>query len=151
MKKVSCTTMKDWIGLFIALAVSALFLVFCIPLYELMYYDTDFATEMYESNMYFLCAAYTVGVVWLICILYYLIIDHFNRWWQWLIALLLSILLAPSVVFMYSDNYFAEENIDFSTQLANFNIVSGVIACILFISTSICIKSLSTNCSTTPF
>ena len=153
MKNVKNTTFKDWIGLFVGIAVTALFICFCTPIYEFFYYDADFANEMYNSRLYFLCAMYTCIVAWAVVITYYWIIDRWPHWWHWLIAMGLCVVLAPVVNYYYPDGYFmgADEPIDFSEQLVNFSYITVGVSLLLFVILSFCFKSLSRNCATTPF
>ena len=152
MKNPKYSKKADWIWLISGLVVTALFMIFSAPLYELLYYDAAFSNEMFEENMYLVVAGYTSLIVWAIAILYYWVIDHFERWYHWLIAILLVVILSPLVVHVYCDGYFVENNLDeLTTPLTNFNIINTIVALVLFFVVCLSVKKLSSHCSTTPF
>ena len=68
-------TTANWIWLVISVVVSVLFIVFSTPIYEMLYYNSEFSNEMYNSNMYYVIALCTVLIVWFLPILYYWVID----------------------------------------------------------------------------
>ena len=151
MKNVKYSCMKDWVFFFVGLAITALFLIFSTPIFELMYYQTDFSNEMYNQNLYFVCAVRTCLVCWGAVILYYWIIDYFSRWYHWLLFFVVAMLLAPVVTVFYMDGVFTEMNLDFEAQCLKFSIVIEFVTIVLFFINSFCVKNLSSHCSTTPF
>ncbi|HJC99278.1 MAG TPA: hypothetical protein H9924_11665 [Candidatus Phocaeicola merdavium] len=151
MKNVKFSTGSDWVFFFIGVAITALFLFFSTPIYELMYYNAEFSNEMYNENMYFVVASATALICWGIAILYYWVIDYFERWYHWIIAFIISIACTPVVTYVYPDSQFSEANLDYSAQLGNFAIVNIIVSIILFLIASFSVKNLSSHCSTTPF
>lgn len=151
MKNPKFIEKRDWIFLFIGIAVTALFLIFSTQIYELLYYNSEFSNEMYNENMYFVVASATALVCWIIPVLYYLIIDRFDRWYHWLIAMVITLVCTPIITYTYPDSIFSEMNFDFSAQLINFAIVNVIVTLVLFLIVSFSVKNLSLNCSSTPF
>lgn len=151
MKNVKYSNLKDWMYLLTGIIVTVLFLVFATPIYELMYYDAEFSNEMYNEDMYFVVALAASLIAWGIAIIYYWIIDYFDRWYHWIVAFVISIACTPVVTFVYPDSTFSEMNMDFSTQLGNFAIINIVVGIILFLLASFSVKNLSSHCSATPF
>ena len=149
MKNLKYTEKRDWIFLFIGIAITALFLIFSTQIYELLYYNSEFSNEMYNENMYFVLASATALVCWFIAVMYYLIIDRFDRWYHWLIALALTLVCTPIISYSYPDSIFSEMNFDFSVQLINFAIVNIIVALVLFLIVSFSVKSLRTIVSGT--
>ena len=151
MKNPKFSEKRDWIFLFIGIAITALFLIFSTQIYELLYYNSEFSNEMYNENMYFVLASATALVCWFIAVMYYLIIDRFDRWYHWLIAMVITLVCTPVITYTYPDSIFSEMNFDFSVQLINFAIVNIIVALVLFLIVSFSVKSLSSNCASTPF
>ncbi|MBO4587516.1 MAG: hypothetical protein J5711_01265 [Bacteroidales bacterium] len=152
MKNPKYTKKKDWIWLISGLVVTALYLIFSTQLYELLYYNGEFSNEMYSENMYLVVAAYTSILVWAVAVLYYLVIDRFERWYHWLIALVVVLALSPTVTYFYCGNYFKDNDLDLlMIPLKNFNIINTVITLVMFCIACLSVKKLSSHCSTTPF
>ena len=140
------TQKKKWFTFLIGFMVSVLFLVFCIPLYEMMYYEPEFSNEMYNQNMYFVAAAFTVLLNWAFVSIFFLLWDPVDkRFTKWLIMLVVTLIFTPVVVFIYPDGEFASQNLDFSLQLKNFNIINVVVAFVLYIINSVAINCFSSN------
>lgn len=152
MKNPKYSKKTDWIWLISGLVLTALFIFFSTPFYEMLYFNGEFSNEMYNENMYLVVAGYTSLIVWAIAILYYWVIDRFERWYHWLIAVLLVVALSPTVVYFYCDGYFSENNLDLLTiPLINFNIINTIVSLALFFIVCLSVKKLSGHCSTTPF
>ncbi|MBQ9473023.1 MAG: hypothetical protein IJU81_01275 [Bacteroidales bacterium] len=152
MKNPKNSKKTDWIWLMAGLTVTALFLIFSTSVYELLYYDGEFSNEMYNKNMYLVVAGLTSLVVWSTAILYYWIIDHFERWYHWLVAVVLVVVLSPVVVFSHCAGYFYDSNLDeLISPLVNFNIINTIVALVLFFIVCLSVKHLSRHCSSTPF
>lgn len=145
------STKTDWILIFVGLAITVLFIVFSTKIYEALYYESEFSNEMYNQNMYFLCAYLTAIISWVMPFLYYCLIDRFDRWWHWLIVLIITLALSPVVVYVYPEAAFDEQKLDFSTQLGNFAIANHCVTLVLFLIASFSVKNLSTHCSETPW
>lgn len=152
MKNPKYTKKKDWIWLISGMVITALYLIFSTLLYELLYYNGEFSNEMYSENMYLVVAAYTSILVWSVVVLYYLVIDRFERWYHWLIALVVVLALSPNVTYIYCGSYFKDNDLDIlMIPLRNFNIINTVITLIMFCIVCLSVKKLSSHCSTTPF
>lgn len=152
MKNPSYSTTADWVWLIAGVAITALYIVFSTPIYEMLYYDGAFSNEMYNTGMYLVVACYTSLICWILPVIYYWIVDRFERWYHWLIILVLTMSLSPTVVFVYCDSYFKDNNLDLlSIPLKNFNLVNMAITFVLFCIVCLSIKKLSSHCSTTPF
>lgn len=154
MRSINNVEKKDWVAFILGIIISVLFVVFCTDIYEVIYYEPEFANEMYNQNMYTICAIFTTLVCWGVGILYYWILEIWftcDRWFHWLISIIVVIMLAPSVTFVYSDSFFQEANLDFYIQERNFAIVSLGVSVILYLVLCFCIKGLSMNNRNTPF
>lgn len=87
-------------------------------------------------------------------ILYYLIFETLftcDRWYHWLVTVVIVLILAPVVVFCYSDSVMQDMNYDYETQEHNFAIASLGVTFVLYMIVCFSIKGLSLNNSKTPF
>lgn len=154
MRNVNNVEKKDWVAFILGIFISVLFLVFSTDIYEAIYYEPEFANEMYNQGMYTICAIMTLTACWVVGILYYWIMEIWftcDRWYHWLISIIVVVLLAPSVTFVYSNSFFQEANLDFLIQERIFAIVSLGITVVLYLILCFCIKGLSLNNRNTPF
>lgn len=144
---------KDVVWIVIGIVVTVLFLVFGTPIYECLYYSSEFSNEIYNSNMYFVIAIVTTIVCWGVAVIYYLLIDKdkFSRFWHWFFTLVIVLLLTPVITYVCLDNELSNTGMDFTTQLGHFALINMVVAFVLFIVVSFSIKGLSKNLTSTPF
>lgn len=149
------SSLKDWLMLLAAIAITVLFIVFAEPVLTCFYLGTDtFADAMYDLNLYFILALYISIVVWVIAVLYYWIIDHIELssfvWWS--LFCLLAIIIAAGSAYFYPLNVFEAENLDeLAPQLPILALTTVPLSLVLFLIVSIGIKGMSKNCSTRPF
>lgn len=151
MKNLRYTQMKDWIPLLVGVILTVLFVVFSTQIYELMYYDSEFSNEMYNEKMYFAVSMITAAISWLVAILYYWVIDYLDRWYHWLIFLVVAVIATSFVAFYYPDSVFSDLNLDFTTQLWTFSLINACVGLVVYLIATISTKSLSSHCSATPF
>lgn len=151
MKKTGFKTM-DFVWLIVALSITVVYIVFSSPFYVYLYPDGEFANEMYNNDLYLVVASYVSLLVWFVAILYYWIIDRFDKLWIWLLSILIVVVLSPMVGIIYCGDYFKAENMDsLLIPLKNFNIINTLVTVVFYIIVTLCIKPLSVNCRTTPF
>lgn len=147
-------SLKNWILLFTAIAVTVLFIVFAEPVFTSFYLGTEnFADAMYDLNLYFTLATYISIVVWMFAILYYWVIDQvkLSSFVGWSLFCILAVAAAPGISYFYPLNVFDAENLEFMSDLPGLAIVAIPIALVEFFIVSFGIKDFSTNCSTRPF
>lgn len=154
MFTTSNSTTKSWILLVVAIAVTALFMIFAESVFTTFYIGTDnFADAMYDFNLYFSLATYISISVWVFAILYYWVIDQvkLSSFVGWALFLVLAVIAAPCVAYFYPLSVFDAENLDFVSDLSGFAIITVPLALVEYFIVSIGIKDFSSNCSTRPF
>ncbi len=154
MFTTSNSSTKSWILLVVAIAVTALFMIFAEPVFTTFYIGSDnFADSMYDFNLYFSLATYISIIVWVFAILYYWVIDQvkLSSFVGWALFFVLALVAAPTVAYFYPLSVFDAENLDFMTDLPGFAIITVPLALVEYVIVSLGIKDFSTNCSTRPF
>ncbi len=154
MFTTSNSSTKSWILLVVAIAVTALFMIFAEPIFTTFYIGSDnFADAMYDYNLYFSLATYISIIVWAFAILYYWVIDQvkLSSFVGWALFFILALVVAPTVAYFYPLSVFDAENLDFMTDLPGFAIITVPLALVEYVIVSLGIKDFSTNCSTRPF
>ena len=154
MRSIKNIEKKDWLFFSIGIVISVLFVIFSTEIYELFFYEPEFANEMYNQNMYTVCAIMTVAACWFVAIVYYWILEIWvtcDRWYHWLISIVVALLLAPAVTFYYSDYTFTEQDLDFYAQELNFAFVSLAVTFVLYLIVCFSVKGFSLNNRNTPF
>lgn len=154
MFTTSNSTTKSWILLVVAIAVTALFMIFAEPVFTTFYVGTDnFADAMYDFNLYFSLATYISLIVWVFAILYYWVLDQvkLSSFVGWALFFVLAVVGAPLVAYFYPVSVFDAENLEFMSDMPGFAIVSVPLALVEYLIVSLGIKDFSTNCSTRPF
>lgn len=143
---------KNFIFLALGIIITALYMIFPTEIYESMNLDPSFMDEMYNAHLYSTIATSIAITVWIVALVYYYAINsvRFSRWFHWLIMLLFTILIAPSISFYFPFSEFSEEGKDYLMQLLQFNIINVGITILLFIIVSFSIRWWSTNCRHTP-
>lgn len=148
------STVGDWVMLFIGIGITIIFMFFSEPIYTCLYLGSDeFADKMYDYNLYFTLATFTSVAVWFFAILYYWILDmvKLSSFGGWALFCLFAICVVPAIAYFYPMNVFDMENLNFDTDLPGLAIITLPITLIYYFLISVCIKGLSTNCSTRPF
>ncbi len=132
--------------------ISVLFIVFSTSLFEVLYYEREFSNEMYNANLYLPLAFVDVMVAWVLAAIYYYVINsvRFSRWYHWLIVLVIAMVLAPSINYIYANAAFADDGLAFYSQLLGFTMVGVIIEAVLFIIVSFSLRWWSSNCRHTP-
>ena len=120
--------MKNGILLIAGLVVTALYVIFSMQIYELLYYESEFSQAMYEENN-------SVS---------------FARWYHWLIFLGIAVIFAFALDFIYPNSVFSEYDYEFTTQLLQFSLLNIIVEALLFIIVSYSIRWWSSNCRHTP-
>ncbi|MBR4926589.1 MAG: hypothetical protein IKZ61_12725 [Prevotella sp.] len=144
--------MKNGILLIAGLVITALYIIFSMQIYELLYYESEFSQAMYEDNMYLVVSIVTAIIAWVVAAIYYYAINSvsFARWYHWLIFLGIAVLFAPTVDFVYPNSVFGEYDYDFTVQLIHFSLLNIVVEAVLYIIASFSIRWWSSNCRHTP-
>ena len=154
MRNIKNVEKFEWIFFIVGIILSVLFAIFSADIYEMLYYEPEFSREMYNEKLYTLAAIITLASCWGVGIIYYLILEHVfmcDRWYHWLISIVIVLALAPTVVFYNIDGYMVERNYDFYIQERNFSIASLGVTFVLYMIVCFAIKGLSQNNSKTPF
>ena len=94
--------MKNGILLIAGLVVIALYVIFSMQIYELLYYESEFSQAMYEENMYLVVALINSGIALAAAAIYYYAINSvsFARWYHWLIFLGIAVIFAFALDFI---------------------------------------------------
>lgn len=144
--------MKNIILLISGLVITLLFLILSAQIFEALYYDREFSNEMYNQSLYLIVAVVTSVVAWTLAGIYYYAINSvsFSRWYHWLIVLVVAMVLAPVMNYIYSNNVFSGDGLDFSNQLFVFCLIDLLIEIVMFLIASFSIRWWSSNCRHTP-
>lgn len=154
MINVKYSRTADWIWLFVGIALTALYIIFADPFYNMFYYGSDgFSDTMYEYNLYTNIAIITSITSWVIAILYYLVIDsvHLSKFWAWACGLILTVLLVMILTVYIPDGELMADNLDFIGDLWSIGIINIFVGLVFYFIISLSLKGLSVNCSRRPF
>jgi Na+-driven multidrug efflux pump len=143
---------KNTILLITGLIITLLFLVFSTKIFESLYYEREFSNEMYNQNLYFVVAIVTAIIAWVAAGIFYYAINSvsFSRWYHWLTVLGVAVILSAVVNYIYPNNIFSGDGLDFSAQLFSFCVVNVAVEAVLFIVASFSMRWWSSNCRHTP-
>ena len=143
---------KNFILLITGLVITLLFLIFSTKVFESLYYEREFSNEMYNQNLYFVVAIVTAIIAWVSAGIFYYAINSvsFSRWYHWLIVLGVAVVLSAVVNYIYPNNIFSSDGLNFSAQLFSFCIVNLAVEAVLFIVASFSMRWWSSNCRHTP-
>lgn len=143
---------KNLILLIAGLVITLLFLVFSTMVFESLYYEREFSNEMYNQNLYFVVAIVTTVIAWASAGIFYYAINSvsFSRWYHWLVVLGVAVVLSAVVNYIYPNNIFSSDGVDFSAQLFSFCVVNMAVEAVLFIIASFSMRWWSSNCRHTP-
>ena len=144
--------MKNSILLIAGAVVSLLFLLLNTKIFEALYYERAFSDAMYNQNLYFIVAAVSVAIAWVLAAVFYYVINsvRFSRWYHWLIVLGAACVVTPVTNFVLCNNSLTAEGYDFTSQLASFATVNLFVEAALFTVASFAIRWWSSNCRHTP-
>jgi hypothetical protein len=144
--------MRNLILLAFGIVLTILFLIFPTQVYEDFYFSQGFSDAMYNGSMYIVVAIITAAIAWVAAVIYYYVINSvkFDRWWHWLIILVITILLAPTVSWAYTDYDMAQQNYMYDKETFYFELLNMCVAAVLFIIASFSIRWWSSNCRHTP-
>lgn len=143
---------KNLILLIAGLVITLFFLVFSTKVFESLYYEREFSNEMYNQNLYFVVAIVTAVIAWASAGIFYYAINSvsFSRWYHWLVVLGVAVVLSAVVNYIYPNNIFSSDGVDFSAQLFSFCVVNMAVEAVLFIIASFSMRWWSSNCRHTP-
>lgn len=143
---------KNLILLIAGLVITLLFLVFSTKVFESLYYEREFSNEMYNQNLYFVVAIVTTVIAWASAGIFYYAVNSvsFSRWYHWLVVLGVAVVLSAVVNYIYPNNIFSSDGVDFSAQLFSFCVVNMAVEAVLFIIASFSMRWWSSNCRHTP-
>ena len=122
--------------------------------------EEGFAVETIAASQYFQVGMITLAITLLFVLLYYYIFNHprFNRWWSWLIVLLLTGVINLLLGFWWTIKYASEGRIDdidaslvYSPDCWGFGFANFIISAMWFIVFSLAFKWWSRNCKYSPF
>lgn len=144
--------MKNSILLVSGILLTLIFVALSASIFEVLYYDNEFSNEMYNQNIYLIVSIVTVAVAWAFAGVYYYAINsvRFSRWYHWLIVLACAIVIAPVISYVYANNIFSDDGLDFGNQLFGFCMVDLVVEAVMFIIASFSMRWWSSNCRHTP-
>lgn len=124
-----------------------------------------------EANLYMLSGLVAIAGSLILCLLFYYVINHprFNRWWSWLIVLLVNAILqfawaSSRILSDFNNNVIADDlmytrdvetqeitaTLIHSSDCVGFGIAQAIVATIFFIIFSFSLRWWSKNCSTCP-
>ncbi|MBQ6209469.1 MAG: hypothetical protein IJK42_06825 [Prevotella sp.] len=143
---------KNMILLIVGAVITLLFLVFSTKIFEMLYYERQFSNEMYNQNLYFVVAVITALIAWGLAGIYYYAINSvsFSRWYHWLVVLGVAVVLTSVVNYIYPNNIFSADGLDFTSQLFSFCVVNAAVEAVIFIIASFSMRWWSSNCRHTP-
>lgn len=143
---------KNFILLVVGAVITLLFLVFSTKIFEMLYYERQFSNEMYNQNLYFVVAVITALIAWGLAGVFYYAINSvsFSRWYHWLVVLGVAVVLTSVVNYIYPNNIFSADGLDFTSQLFSFCVVNAAVEAVLFIIASFSMRWWSSNCRHTP-
>lgn len=144
--------MRQLILLFTGIILTILFMVFATDLFEMFYYEMQFSNEMYNNGLYFVASLSTAIIAWLCAAIFYYGINSvsFSRWYHWLVMLVIAGIIVTAINVPYLESVFSDNGIDFSKELAVFEVVNIIIECIIYTIASFSMRWWSTNCRHTP-
>lgn len=144
--------MKNSILLIAGAVISLLFLLLNTKIFEALYYERAFSDAMYNQNLYFIVAAVSLAIAWVLAAVFYYVINsvRFSRWYHWLIVLAVACVLTPVTNFVLCNNSLTAEGYDFTSQLASFCTVNLFVEAVLFTLASFAMRWWSSNCRHTP-
>lgn len=135
----------------IAVAITVLYVIFSIQIYDLLYYEGVFSNIMYTLDLYWGVSLITLSIAWGSAIVYYWVIDRFDRWYHWIIGLCAAAVCTYFATYNYLNGTILLQLISGGNQLLSFSITNVVIGVVLYLVASFGTKDLSNHCSTTPF
>lgn len=133
------------------IVATVLFIVFGEWIYELNYVN-GFSDQMHNLGLNMPTAVITALIPWGVAAIYYYIINSvlFDRWYHWLVMLIIVVVITPIVCYFVNSGSFAENNLSYFTEHVNFELVNSLWAGLLFIVASFSIRWWSSNCRHTP-
>lgn len=144
---------KNLILLIVGIVLTLVYIFASAPIYEALYYEREFSTEMYNDNLYFTVALISSGFAWGLAAVFYYVVNsvRFSRWYHWLVTLVIAMLLSAVVGFAVADGIFADAGFDFGAQLFSFSVVNFMLTGVVFVLASFAIRWWSSNCRHTPW
>mgnify|MGYP007069836104 CR=1 FL=1 len=148
--------MKHTILLIAGIAVSLVFIALSYSenanVYEQLAFNQEFNDELFTLGLYPLMALLTVLLSWAFAAVYYYVINsvYFDRWYHWLVMLLVASTVTPAVCHVVCDNALSSDGVDYSMLLGQFAVQHVIFAALTFIVASYSIRWWSSNCRHTP-
>ena len=132
--------------------VTILFILFKENIYESAYYAQGFSDQFYNLGLYTPVALITAGTAWAGAAIYYYAINsvRFDRWYHWLVMLLIVTLMAPIICYALNDMIFAKNDLMYIAESINFELYNMVFTAVLFVVASFSMRWWSSNCRHTP-
>lgn len=144
---------KDVAYLIAGLVVTALFWVFKVNLFELLYTAPGYSDSMYNFGIYDTVAIVIVAMTWACAAIYYYVINsvRFDRWWHWLAMLGVVAVLTPVICYTITANVFGDNGgISYPAETASFQVVTLIYTALMFVVASFSMRWWSSNCRHTP-
>lgn len=148
--------MKHTVYLCLGIVVSVIFIALSFGgsdnVYEQLSFNQEFNDELFSLGLYPTMAMLTVGMAWAIALLYYYVINSvlFDRWYHWLVMLLLAAVVTPTVCHVVCDAAMSRDGYDPGALLGQFAVQHVVFSTLMFIIASFSIRWWSSNCRHTP-
>ena len=132
--------------------------LFGSPLAELLS-GYDSATETVQgANQFASIGMVTLAIALVFMLLYYYVFNHprFNRWWSWLIVLVLTGITNLFAGFGWTFKYSKMANVDatdfvYAVNCWGFGFANFIVSALWFILFSLAFKWWSRNCKYSPF
>ena len=127
--------------------------------YELLAYFAGFSDDLYNENLYLHIGLYMVFIPVAVLTLYYYAVNSvtFNKWWHWLILVIILALinfgLAYRITYIELSYLYEQQNseLPYSSEFVSFALINLIWTIVVSIVWSFLIKWGSKNCKRTPF
>ena len=113
-----------------------------------------------KSNLFTIVGIITLAIVFMVCVIYYYILNHprQNRWWKWLFFWLLPVAVLNffiafgiTLTDMFAENISSDLLPITWLNCLGFGFTNFIISALLFVFISFTIKWGSSNCKYSPF
>lgn len=153
--------------LILGIIISLLAIIFATPMYDWLYTDivcyylyispdgadVYLSDDLYNSGMHLWIGITNIIVPWIMAGIFYYAIDsvRFCRWWSWLIVLLLTLAVGPSIDLVIAYYMLVVDGVwAFWDILFCFTWVNPLLTALMYIIASYSMRWWSTNCRHTP-
>jgi MFS family permease len=128
---------------------------FFASLYELIGYTEDFNSYLYDAELYLFLGIILIVSSVLLPIIYYYVINHpnYNRWWHWMIMVIVNAVINFVVALIVVNNELTAQAMEseFVTEMITFSFLNAMWAFFAVLIFSNVVRWKSTNASQTPY